>query len=139
MKRPSLGLALYSALLGLGILFETGCGTARRSEPLVGPAPVSNPQVERGRIAFMHYCDRCHPGGEGGLGPALNNKPLPGWLIKSQVRVGLGSMPDFVIQRLPPAELDDLVAYLLVLRHHDAKSKIRSPKSEVRVSTSGIR
>ena len=91
----------------------------RRGEPVTGPMPITNPQVKRGEIVFMQHCHMCHPNGEGGLGPALNNKPLPGFLIKTQVRAGLGVMPAFHSQELPPDQLDDLVQYLIALRKHD--------------------
>ncbi|MDC4226474.1 MAG: cytochrome c [Candidatus Manganitrophus sp.] len=57
------------------------------------------------------------PEGEAGLGPALNNKPLPGWMIRFQVRHGLGAMPAFSEKEISDRELDDLViAYLKAFR-----------------------
>ena len=78
----------------VALLCTAACGSARRAPPLVGPKPVSVEQRE-GRRLFLDRCDFCHPGGEAGLGPALNNKPLPRTAIKLQVRKGLGAMPDF--------------------------------------------
>jgi mono/diheme cytochrome c family protein len=101
----------------VGITVLTACHSVRHGEPIAGPSTSTDPKIERGRIAFAQYCSQCHPRGEGGLGPALNNKALPGFLIKCQVRLGLGVMPDFVIQHLPPDKLDDIVAYLAALRH----------------------
>jgi len=75
-------------------LVPTGCGSARRGEPLIGPVGLSD-QARLGRVVFYANCDQCHPGGEAGLGPSLNNKPLPGFAIKTQVRHGLGAMPSF--------------------------------------------
>ena len=69
----------------------------------------------------MHYRNQCHPEGGGGLGPSLNNKHLPKFVIKTQVRLGLGVMPAFVIQRLSPDQLDDLADYLIALRRHDRR------------------
>ena len=60
----------------------------------------------------MRHCHQCHPKGEAGLAPAINGKPLPNWLIRLQVRSGLGSMPEFGENDISPAELDDLLAYL---------------------------
>jgi mono/diheme cytochrome c family protein len=77
---------------------------------------MADPKLERGRVAFMQHCHQCHPGGEGGLGPGLNDKPLPGFLIKMQTRAGLGAMPAFTTQALPPDKLGDIVAYLKVVR-----------------------
>jgi len=66
----------------------------------------------------MKHCNQCHPGGEGGVGPALNNKPLPGFLIKFQVRRGMGAMPAFSSQVISDAQLDSLASYLKELRQH---------------------
>ena len=109
--RRALGL-----IVGGALLLQTACHTARPSER-VGPLATVDSKLERGRVAYMRYCNQCHPEGEGGLGPALNNKPLPKFVIKTQIRLGLGVMPDFVIQRLPPDQLDDLVDYLVAQRH----------------------
>ena len=38
--------------------------------------------------------------GEAGLGPEINDKPLPGFLIKFQVRHGMGTMPSFKKDRI---------------------------------------
>jgi mono/diheme cytochrome c family protein len=104
------------ALLSGAIIFQSGCRSARRGEPLVVGSLSKDPALERGRIAFAHHCYMCHPGGEGGLGPALNNKPLPRFLMKTQVRLGLGAMPKFSRHSLPADELDDLMRYVLAQR-----------------------
>jgi mono/diheme cytochrome c family protein len=109
-------MAILSAAL---VMTALGCHSARRGEPIVGTLPITDPQVERGRIVFMQYCNSCHPGGEGGLGPALNNKPAPRFLMKTQVRLGLGAMPSFDAHKLPPHQLDDVTKYLVALRKHD--------------------
>jgi mono/diheme cytochrome c family protein len=79
------------------------------------PAALS---IDRGALSFDRHCSACHPGGEAGLGPALNNKPLPGFLIRFQVRHGLGAMPKFPERLIPGPELDDLVHYVKALRRH---------------------
>ena len=60
----------------------------------------------------MARCHQCHPGGTAGLGPAINNAPLPGGLVKAQVRNGLGAMPGFSQEQISDEELDALVAYI---------------------------
>ena len=85
---------------------------------MAGPLPLDDPQVERGRVVFMEKCQACHPGGEAGLGPALNDKPLPGFVKRFQVRHGLGAMPAFPEEEIGDDELDDLLAYLAALRRH---------------------
>jgi mono/diheme cytochrome c family protein len=99
------------------IISLCGC-SARRSEPIAGPLMLSSSDLQRGEIAFDQHCTRCHPGGERGLAPAINNKPLPGFLIKFQVRHGVGAMPAFSEREIPEEELDALVKYLKALRRN---------------------
>jgi mono/diheme cytochrome c family protein len=105
------------ALAAVGLV-AVGCGSARRAAPLVGPRPAASVEQQAGRRVFLDKCDYCHPGGEGGLGPALNNKPLPRTAIKVQVRQGLGAMPDFSDQELPGADLERLADYVIALRRN---------------------
>ncbi|MBF0335497.1 MAG: cytochrome c [Alphaproteobacteria bacterium] len=98
-----------------GCLLLAACGSARRGEPIVGPIAFS-PAASRGERAYMRVCHQCHPGGEAGLGPSLNDKPLPGFLIRFQARHGLGAMPAFDAGRVGGDELDDIVTYLGALR-----------------------
>ena len=103
-------LAIAVATLALA------CGSARRGEPFAGPLePVSHP-LEDGQRVFAARCEPCHPGGEAGLGPALNDKPLPPFLVRFQVRRGMGAMPPFDRAEITPEELDHLVAYVAALR-----------------------
>jgi mono/diheme cytochrome c family protein len=102
------------ALVGALILLA-GC-SARRGEPLVGRIDERPPAVARGHQVFMANCHSCHPGGEAGLAPAINNKPLPGFMIKTQVRLGVGAMPRFSSDEISAEQLDDLVTYLKALR-----------------------
>lgn len=102
----------------LTLLATWGCGSARRGSSVAGPLELRDPELERGAVAFMASCHRCHPGGEAGLGPALNDKPLPRFLIRLQVRQGLGAMPSFSERQIGDGPLDDLVAYLVELRRH---------------------
>jgi len=116
MSPPRLVLAGSRAVAALACLSALiGCGSARRGEP-VAPPLVLTAEEARGERIFMRECHVCHPGGEGGLGPAINNKPLPGFLIRFQVRRGLGAMPAFPDEKIPPGELDAIVDYLKALR-----------------------
>lgn len=101
------------------LVLVVGCGSARRGAPVQSPVQLTEADDVRGEQVFMRFCNGCHPGGEAGLGPALNNKILPGFLIKFQVRRGLGVMPSFSDGVIGDEELDDLVGYLIALRHHD--------------------
>jgi mono/diheme cytochrome c family protein len=96
-------------------LVSIACGAARRREPLAAPL-VLDARAERGRAVFMTNCYQCHPGGEAGLGPALNDKPFPEFLKKFQVRHGLGTMPSFSESKISDEQLEDLMQYLKALR-----------------------
>jgi mono/diheme cytochrome c family protein len=98
------------------VLLLGACVTARRSEPIVGDKRAEANAFAEGRRVFVQHCHPCHPGGEAGLGPAINNKPLPQALMKFQVRHGLGAMPSFKPDHISSQELDQLTAYLVALR-----------------------
>lgn len=107
---------MRKALL-LAALSLAAC-SARRGEPLEGSLDDSDPEVRRGRIVFMAKCHKCHPGGDAGLGPALNNKPLPEFLVRYQTRHGAGAMPAFDADEIPDAQLGEIAAYLKALRRN---------------------
>jgi mono/diheme cytochrome c family protein len=108
----NLGLAAATAL-------AIGCHSVRRGEPITDLLANNDPAVERGKMVFMRNCHECHLNGEGGLGPALNDKPAPRFLMKTQVRMGLGTMPAFDKDKISPDELNDLTEYILALRRSD--------------------
>ena len=110
-------LRILALSCALAPWFFFGCA-GRRSEPLKGPLDISDARVARGQVAFMGKCDKCHPGGDAGLGPSLNNKALPGFLLEFQARNGLGAMPPFDHEELSEPDLDDIVLYLKALRSH---------------------
>jgi mono/diheme cytochrome c family protein len=101
-------------LVVLGIAL--GCGSERRAPALVGWPQTDTDAERRGQVVFAMHCYQCHPNGASGLGPALNDKPAPAGLIKTQVRAGLGAMPAFDAQKISDQELDDLAAYVIALR-----------------------
>lgn len=103
------------AATAAAIALASACGSARRGQPFEPPL-VLDEQQARGQRVFMLQCNQCHPEGEGGLGPALNNKPLPGPAIRLQVRQGIGEMPAFGEDVISDADLDALSAYLLELQ-----------------------
>jgi mono/diheme cytochrome c family protein len=111
--RRNLAMSIVATALVSGAV---GCQTARRAPTVGSQASTGDPKIERGRVAFFKYCHQCHPGGEGGLGPGLSDKPFPAFLLKTQVRLGLGVMPAFHRQSLPSEQLDDLIAYIKSLR-----------------------
>lgn len=120
-ERRSFKCALLNGLVI--IMLASGCGSARRSEPLRGPLALT-PQLQRGQVVFMQNCHKCHPGGEAGVGPAINNVPLTRGILKFRVRsraflLGLGRMPSFKKHEISKQELNDLVRYIKVLKKHD--------------------
>jgi mono/diheme cytochrome c family protein len=104
--------ARISAVLFVSLLFGAGCASGRQSEPLKGAEKALTAEEIAGQRVFMRECNGCHPQGHGGLGPALNNKPVPGVAIKLQVRQGLGAMPAFSEKEISSQELDALVAFI---------------------------
>ena len=106
---------------------SAACGSARRREPL-RVMPALDSEAARGQIVFMNHCHQCHPGGEAGLGPAINDKPFPEFLKKFQVRHGLGAMPSFSENKIPDQDLEALMEYLSALRRsRRAPAPARSP------------
>jgi mono/diheme cytochrome c family protein len=94
------------------------CGSARVGVPLKGPLALNDNEA-KGQLLFMRHCNQCHPNGEGGLGPAINNKPIPRLVMKLQIRKGvLGSMPAFHEGDLSDADVDAVLDYVEALRKH---------------------
>lgn len=100
------------------LLLVLACITPRRTENIAGPLALDE-QAERGEQVFLRYCHQCHPFGEGGLGWSLNEKPIPGFAIRAQTRVGFGAMPAFGPDEIDAEEMDALVHYLKALRRHE--------------------
>ena len=101
-------LALFLAMLQMA----PAC-SSRKSLPLEGPLSLTE-QEQKGELVFMEHCQRCHPGGEAGLGPAIN--PAPGFGKRFQIRHGLGAMPSFDETLISDKELDNMLNYLKALR-----------------------
>jgi len=117
MKKQHIIFILFLIL----IIFTVACGTARRGPTVVTPINNMTAVVAEGEHEFMEYCNKCHPGGAAGLGPAINNKALPGLFIRFQVRNGLGTMPAFSKDVISKEEMNKLVAYLKTIRKNDEK------------------
>ncbi len=98
----------------IALLIICGCSN-RIMTPAEDEKLVLSPEAVEGQKVFMEYCNKCHPGGMSGLGPAIINKELPGVLIRAQVRTGLGTMPAFNEEQLAEDELDAIVTYLTSL------------------------
>lgn len=92
----------------------------RQSEPVTQERfRPSHKKVVRGEQLYMAHCQKCHPAGEGGLGPAINSNPAPGFVKRFQMRHGLGVMPGFSKQELSKQDLKDISKYLKAWKHYD--------------------
>ena len=105
--------------LSLGCLIcLAACGSARAGVPLAGPLTLDS-NAQHGQIVYMRHCQQCHPGGEAGVGPAINNKSIPAPVMKLQIRQGvLGTMPKFSDAVLADQDIDRILDYLAVLGEH---------------------
>lgn len=103
------------SLAALMLMLFTGCAM-RRGEPISRPLEIDSPKLAAGEKAYMDHCNKCHPGGETALGFAINNKPLPGFLIKAQVRAGAGAMPAFPKELVSGEDLENMLMYIVLLR-----------------------
>lgn len=117
-------ILLYTILI---CLFLIACGTAKRGEPAYAPVPASEPAIAQGQVVFNTFCTKCHPGGEAGLGPSFNDKPLPGFLMRFQIRNGLGVMPAFKEEVISDNDLDNLIAYIKTLRKAKNDKAVQAP------------
>jgi mono/diheme cytochrome c family protein len=79
---------------------------------------IADAGVVNGEKAFMKHCDKCHPGGEAGLGPAVNSNPAPQFIKRFQMRHGLGVMPSFTGEEISKSDLQDISKYLKALRSY---------------------
>jgi mono/diheme cytochrome c family protein len=70
----------------------------------------------KGMRLFMQHCNRCHPAGEKGKGPALIDKKLPDFLIHFQIRNGLGDMPAFKEKDIAKEDVKKIILFVRWLR-----------------------
>ena len=109
-------LVLASTVLAMA------CGSSRRSEPILGPPPLKTAGEQQGEVLFMKFCHQCHPGGGGGLGPGLNNKPAPAAAIRLQIREGMGAMPAFGKDEIKDNEVDAIIEYMMAMRSYESEA-----------------
>lgn len=129
MRAAEIGVGVVAAIvLGLGAL--GACGAKQRGEPAGPPVRPDTVAEARGARLFDQHCYPCHPGGEAGLGPALNDKPLPAFAIQLQIREGIGAMPAFDHDHLTDDEVDAIVAYVEELRASPSTFAERDPRRE---------
>jgi mono/diheme cytochrome c family protein len=110
MKKTIVLLLLVG--LALFIVIIPSC-VARKAEPLMQKTFVpANKRIANGERVFMAHCQKCHPGGEGGLGPAINANPAPQLVKRFQMRHGLGVMPSFKKDEITKKDLHDISKFL---------------------------
>jgi mono/diheme cytochrome c family protein len=103
---------IVSTLIVALAIFTISC-SSRRSEPIKQTTFTSkNEYVVNGEKVYMVHCDKCHPAGEAGLGPAINSNPAPQFVKRFQMRHGLGVMPSFTTNEISRDDLRDISAYL---------------------------
>jgi mono/diheme cytochrome c family protein len=92
--------------------FIVSC-SSRKSEPVKQKAfsPKSE-SIINGEKVYMIHCQKCHPAGEAGIGPALNSNPAPQFVKRFQMRHGLGVMPSFSKNEISKDDLKDISKYL---------------------------
>ena len=74
MSRPLTVLVWIIAAVALIAPLLYGCGAERRGQPEAPAIVADNPKEVKGERLFHRWCYQCHPGGESGLGPALNDQ-----------------------------------------------------------------
>ena len=114
--RNLLLLASASALSAIAV--GCSCSDPRVPNSISAEQLRSQPRLAEGQHAFMQSCNQCHPGGSGGLGPPLNDKRFPPFVLRMKVRHSIGTMPKFSEEALPDAQLDDITVYLRYLRQN---------------------
>jgi hypothetical protein len=73
----------------------------------------------KGMKLFMKHCNRCHPAGEKGKGPALNDKKLPDLLIHFQIRNGFGDMPAFKEDQISKEQVKQIISFVKLIRKNE--------------------
>jgi mono/diheme cytochrome c family protein len=112
MKTYVLGCSVFVAAIA-----AVACGSPHRSEAFTGSKPkLDTAEKRHGEMVFAQNCNQCHPLGEGGLGPALNDKPAPAGAIALVIRIGPGDMPAFDESELSDDDVDAVTQYVVALR-----------------------
>jgi len=116
--KKSFTTILISCLLFSGLQLFYSCAI-RKSEPITQRTfTPKNNRVAKGESIYMANCQKCHPGGEGGLGPALNPNPAPQFIYRFQMRHGLGVMPSFKKDEISKKDLKNISKYLKAWKHY---------------------
>lgn len=101
----------------------------RRAEANLAGAPELEAMAGAG--VFKTHCQKCHPDGEAGVGPAINSVPLPGFLTRYRIRsrsflLWTGRMPAFKHDEISGGDMDALIAYIKKLRRAKPAAETKS-------------
>lgn len=112
-------LLIIVLILTIACLLVLSSCAMRKSEPVKGERFVPRTdRIANGEKVYMAYCHKCHPGGEAGLGPAINSNPAPQFVKRFQMRHGLGVMPGFDKDAISRSDLRDISRYLKAWKHY---------------------
>ena len=117
-KLAALGVGMAALIAGCTSGSLCPCTNARRPNVIPDVQLRNNPRLAEGERVFMEHCNQCHVGGAAGLGPSLNDKHIPNWFVRVQVRKGLGAMPAYTPEVISDGQLEDVVTYIRYLRQH---------------------
>lgn len=110
---------LLSSMVVIAISIMVESCIVRKSEPITARQFVpADERIANGERVYMIHCQKCHPGGEGGLGPAINPNPAPGFIKRFQMRHGLGVMPAFKKTEISEQDLKDISSYMHAWKHY---------------------
>jgi mono/diheme cytochrome c family protein len=111
MKKLIVVLTLFT------VVIVASC-VMRKSEPVTQKEFVAEDErTANGEKMYMIHCQKCHPAGEAGLGPAINSNPAPGFVKRFQMRHGLGVMPPFKKEEITREDLKDISRYMRKWKH----------------------
>ncbi|HEX8517085.1 MAG TPA: cytochrome c [Bacteroidia bacterium] len=101
--------------------------SARRIESEM--TEIQSKEIQEGRLVFKNNCQKCHPNGESGVGPPLNNIHLPSALTKARIRsraflLYTGRMPDFKKDEISKKEMKALLAYINTMKKRDPEKEM---------------
>ena len=76
--------------------------------PYAGPI-AADADASVGNGVWEQYCNGCHPGGDEGVGPAVNGIAWTPEAMRKQIREGEDRMPAFGPDKISDADLESLL------------------------------
>jgi mono/diheme cytochrome c family protein len=110
MKKRTIITVMLIACGGSSLIVSCA---SRKAEPIKEKTFIpANESIANGERVYMMHCQKCHPGGEAGLGPSINANPAPQFIKRFQSRHGLGVMPPFKTTEISRKDLRDMSKYM---------------------------